>query len=473
MRGGEVAELGEHAVVLGASMSGLLAATVLTDFYRNVTVVERDVLSDRPDNRRGVPQGWHGHVLGARGSLVLEKLFPGILDDLVADGVPAWNDGDVSKVSISIGGRSTMPPSGRLPHPHSQYFPSRPRLEWHVRRRVRQISTVTIIEGHEVAALTSAPDRGRVTGVRVTRADGGDAKTLTADLVVDATGRGSRAPIFLSDLGYEKPRVDELTVRLAYASQMLRLPQEGAPHFVTGVFPVPGRSKVWALIAQENNTAILTVGSMGGDAAPRGYAEICSFGTGFVPECAMATVANSEPVGEISHYAFPSNRWRRYDLLRRLPEGFLVVGDGICSFNPIYGQGMTVASIEAEALRDCLLAGPRQLPRRFFRAAAKPIGVAWQTAVGSDSALPEVKGRRSLSMRLSNVYLDRVMDAAGSDLVVAQQFQRIIGMLDAPQRMFRPAFILRVVMALRSKQPEHREHALFRRGRAHAGTPPA
>jgi 2-polyprenyl-6-methoxyphenol hydroxylase-like FAD-dependent oxidoreductase len=466
-----VAELGEHAVVLGASMGGLLAATVLADFYRTVTVVERDVLPEEPANRRGVPQGWHGHVLSARGSQVFEKLFPGFLDELVADGVSAWSDGDVSKISVSIGGRNVMPDSGHLPQPHTQYFPSRARLEWHVRRRVRQFSAVTFIEGYEVAALTSTPDRRRVTGVRVTRGDGGDPKTLSADLVVDATGRGSRAPSFLSELGYGKPRVDELTVRLAYASQMLRLPEETRPQCVTAVFPVPGRPKMWALITQENNTAILTVGTMAGEKPPNGRDEILSFGAGFVPERAMATVANSEPVGEVSHYTVPSNRWRRYDSMRRLPDGFLVFGDAICSFNPIYGQGMTVASMEAEVLRDCLLAGPDELPRRFFRAAAKPVRVAWQTAVGSDSALPEVKGRRSLSMRLSNAYLEWVMGVAGSDLVVSRQFMRITGMLDSPQRLFRPAFILRVLMAYRRKRAQHLGGELSGRRRSYAGTP--
>ncbi len=240
-------------------------------------------------------------------------------------------------------------------------------------------------------------------------------------------------PSFLSELGYGKPRVDELTVRLAYASQMLRLPEETAPQYVTAVFPVPGRPKMWALIAQENNTAILTVGTMARrDSRQTGMTRSSPSVRVSSPSAQWRRWPTVNRSVKSAITPFPSNRWRRYDSMRRLPDGFLVFGDAICSFNPIYGQGMTVASLEAEVLRDCLQAGPDELPRRFFRAVAKPIRVAWQTAVGSDSALPEVKGRHTLSMRLSNAYLEWVMGAAGSDLVVSRQFMRIIGMLDAP-----------------------------------------
>ena len=149
--------------------------------------------------------------------------------------------------------------------------------------------------------------------------------------------------------------------------------------------------------------------------------------------------------------AFPSNRWRRYDKMRRTPQGLLVFGDAICSFNPIYGQGMTIAAVEAMVLRDCLLRGERNLPRRFFRASARKVRVAWQTAVGSDLALPEVAGPRPLSMRITNAYLDRVMTAAETDPVVAQQFLQFIGMIDSPARLLRPSIMLRLARTNRRR----------------------
>jgi 2-polyprenyl-6-methoxyphenol hydroxylase-like FAD-dependent oxidoreductase len=185
--------LGERAVVLGASMSGLLAARVLADYFRTVTVVERDVLPDDPANRRGVPQGRHPHALLARGAQILEEFFPGILNELVADGAPVWDDGELSKLYLSYAGHEMLR-SGKAavdPMANAAYIPSRPFLECHVRRRVQAIENVTILDGHDVAEMRSTAERDRVTGVRVIDRDGGAEQELTADLVMDAMGRAA------------------------------------------------------------------------------------------------------------------------------------------------------------------------------------------------------------------------------------------------------------------------------------------
>ena len=445
---------GECAVVLGASMGGLFAARVLAEFYRSVTVVERDVLPDDAVNRRGVPQGRHAHALLARSSEILDELFPGFLNELVADGVKVWKDGDLSKVGISVGGHEFVQ-SGTLPDnlTTSLYFPSRAFLETNVLRRVRAIPNVTILDGHTVADLTSTPDHDRVTGVQLVDPRG-DHAAVAADLVVDATGRGSRLPAFLEKLGYGRPPEDELIVRLAYTSQLLRIPPDAVPEYLTAIFPEPGRLKTWAFFCYEQDKWILTVGSMMGLQPPKDLADMLSFGADFAPPHQLAAVAAAEPIGETVHYRVPSNRWRRYDKMRRMPEGLIAFGDAICSFNPIYGQGMTVAAIEATILRDCLRSGDRHLPRRFVAATAKKLRVAWQTAVGSDLALPEVVGPRPLSMRVTNAYLDRVLRAAENDPLVAGQFLRVTGMVDPAAQLLRPSFVLRVARATARRRRE-------------------
>ena len=437
--------LGERAIVLGASIGGLLAARVLAESYRTVTVVERDVLPTGPVPRRGVPQGRLVHALLARGALILDELFPGLLDELVASGAARW-DGDYSKLCISVGGHQLVR-SGRSPAPQSMpfYFQSRPFLEWHVLRRMRDVSNVTILEHHDVLALSSTADRSRVTGVEVANHDTRHRTTLTADLVVDATGRGSRTPVFLEQLGYDRPAEDEVMVHLAYACQPVRIAPGAVPENFIAVAPEPGRPKMFATIAYENDTAMFGVGAMAGHEPPGTSAEMLTFAADFAPAGVLAALADAEPLGEVAHYRVPSNRWRRYDKMRRLPVGLLVFGDAICSFNPIYGQGMTVAAIEALVLRECLRRGDRELSRRFFRASAKKIRIAWQTATGSDLALPEVEGSVPLSMRLSNAYLDRVMSAAESDPTVTLQFMRVMGMIDSPARLLLPSFIFRVL----------------------------
>jgi len=158
----------------------------------------------------------------------------------------------------------------------------------------------------------------------------------------------------------------------------------------------------------------------------------------------MSALRQAEPLGEVARHRTPSSRWRRYDKMRRFPAGLLAFGDAICSFNPVYGQGMTVAALEAVALDRCLRRGQSNSAPRFFRAAAKPIGVAWQLAVGGDLALPEVEGPRPLSVRLANKYVDRVQTAAETNRAVAAQFLKVAGFSLPPASLFAPSVMFRV-----------------------------
>jgi 2-polyprenyl-6-methoxyphenol hydroxylase-like FAD-dependent oxidoreductase len=446
-------KLGEHAVVLGASMGGLLAARVLADFYETVTVVERDVLPETSANRRGVPQGRHVHLLLGRGSQVLDELFPGFLDELVAAGAPSF-DGDMSKLYLSNGGH-LFPRSGRAKDVPF-FLPSRPLLESHVRRRMRAVANVTVLDGHDVVELTSTPPRDRVTGALVRARPNGSERVLGADLVVDAMGRGARTPAFLEGLGYGRPSEDHLGMRLAYSSQLLRIPPGMLNELMVIIGPVPGRPTGMALFGNENNTWMFSVIGMVGREPPDELAEMLAFVEDFAPAHVLAAIRAGEPLAEVARYRMPSSQWRRYDKMRRFPAGLLVFGDAICSFNPVYGQGMTVAALEALALQRCLRRGEDGLARRHFQATAKAVGVAWQMATGADLSLPEVEGPRPLPVRIANNYVDRVLAAAESDIVVAEQFARVIAFLDPPTSLFHPALIARVATTnLRRRKGDH------------------
>ena len=451
-------ELGDHAVVLGASMGGLLAARVLADFFRTVTVVERDVLPDDPANRRGVPQGRHAHALLPRGAQILDELFPGFLDGLVAAGAPVLDDGELSKLYFTFGGHELLR-SGKAAVDHkamATYLPSRPFLECHVRRRLQTMGNVTILQGHDVAELTSTPDRGRVTGVRVVNRDGGAKKELAADLVIDAMGRGAHTPAFLESLGYGRPVEDHIVMRTTYVSQPLWIAPGTLQEGIVLIGPVPGRPTGMALFGCENDTWLFTVYGMVGREPTGDRAGMIAFAQEFGPPHVLAAVRAAEPLGEVARHRMPSSQRRRYDKMRRFPDGLLVFGDAICSFNPIYGQGMTVAALEASALRGCLRHGDRDLSRRFFRAAAKPIAAAWQLAAAGDLALPEVEGPRPLSVRIANAYMDWVLTACESDAGVAGQFFKVNSLVDLPNRLLHPAFIYRVATVnLRRRKGVH------------------
>jgi 2-polyprenyl-6-methoxyphenol hydroxylase-like FAD-dependent oxidoreductase len=449
-------EIGEHAVVLGASMGGLLAARVLSDFFRTVTVVDRDMLPCDNAPRRGVPQGRHTHLLLARGAQVVEELFPGILDELVADGVPVWGDGDLSKFYFSVGGHDVLR-SGRLmipPRDMSMYLASRPFLECHVRRRLETITNVTMLAGHDFAELTTTS--GRVTGARVVE-HGGAERELAADLVVDAMGRGAHTPAFLESLGYGRPDEDHVVMRTTYVSQRLHIPPGTLDAMFSNISPGGGRPTGMFLVRNENDTWTFTVFAMLGQEPPRDLTGMLSFASAYAPALLLDAVRAGKPIGEVTQHRMPSSQWRRYDKMQRFPDGLLVAGDAICSFNPIYGQGMTVSALDAAALRDCLRRGASDLARRYFRASAKPIGVAWRMAAASDLAFPEVQGKRSRSMRVTNRLVELALAACESDSVVVGRFFKVNSLVDPPVRLAHPEFIYRVAAANVRRRYRHRQ----------------
>jgi 2-polyprenyl-6-methoxyphenol hydroxylase-like FAD-dependent oxidoreductase len=439
---GETATIARHAIVLGASMAGLLAARVLSEFYATVTVVERDTLDDAATVCRGVPQGRHIHGLLMRGARAVEELFPGLLDELADDGAAVFDGTDLSKLYFCMGGHVAVRTGAAKEL--TIYNATRPFLECHIRRRVRAIPNVAVLDDHDIVDVCVAAS-GRVTGASVVSRSSQMESTMEADLVVDATGRGARTPVLLKKAGYDPPAEDDVAIDLMYASQLLRMPGDALHETGFIVSPVPGRPTGMAIAKCENDTAFFTVFGMAGNDPPVELSAMCAFAEGFTPAHALAAVRAAEPLGPVAQHRFPSSRWRRYDKARRLPEGLLVVGDAVCSFNPIYAQGMTVAALEALALRDCLSRGADDLPRRFFRAAAHPIGQAWQLAVGGDLSLPEIKGTPPLATRLLNGYIDRFLTAAEYDTKAFEQFVRIAWLVDTPAKLLQPNMIRRVL----------------------------
>ena len=444
-----MAKIGNHAVVLGASMAGMLAARSLSEFFDAVTVVERDPLPDAlPYSgaaRRGVPQGRHLHGLLARGAQVLEELFPGILDELVLDGAQYMDGRDLSRLHYDMGGH-LMVRTGSATSVNA-YLATRPFLEEHVRARLRTIPNVTLLGEHDIVELTAAPDHHRVTGARVVNRRTSEDATLSADLVVDATGRAARTPTWLNRLGYDRPREDHVVVHLTYVSQLLRMAPDALHElgFLVGV--VPGRPHGLGILHCENDTWMFTVFGMAGHEPPLDLSAMCEFVEDYAPARMLAAVRAAEPIGEPSRHRQPSSQWRRYDKMRRFPEGLLVIGDAICSFNPIYGQGMTVASLESLALRDCLSGGTRDLAQRFFRAASVPVRQAWELSANPDLSLPEIDGAPPLLTRLLNAYVDRVLTAAEYDTAAAEQFFRVTSLIDPATRLLRPSIAWRAARA--------------------------
>jgi 2-polyprenyl-6-methoxyphenol hydroxylase-like FAD-dependent oxidoreductase len=434
--------IGKHAVVLGASMAGLAAARVLADAYERVTVLERDALPATAAHRKGVPQSRHAHGLLAAGRVALEELFPGLTDELVANGALS---GDLQAETRWYNQGLRLCPG---PSDLRGIALSRPLLEGCVRDRVRALHNVRVVDRCDAAGLVGTPDGRRVRGVRVIRrADGSAEEMLEADLVVDATGRGSRSPVWLEELGYPRPAEDEVRIGIAYASRIYRRhPDHIDGDRVVLVAATPDQPRGAAMLAMEGDRWMVTLNGYLGQRPPTDPAGFVAFAAGLPAPDVFETIRDAEPLGDVLPARYPASVRRRYERLRRFPDGYLVTGDAVCGFNPVYGQGMSVAVLEALALRECLRADPAAgLARRFFAKVAAIVDIPWGIAVGSDLRFPGIQGARTAKVRLVNAYLARFHVAAATDPVLGLAFLRVVNLMDRPEGLLRPAIALRVL----------------------------
>lgn len=437
----------DHAVVIGASMGGLLTARVLSDHYARVTVLERDALPVPWVNRRGVPQGWHPHALLPRGRRTLERLFPGFTDAMREAGAPVYQN--LRDLRFEAVGHLLCRADHELPEPVVQA--SRPYVESWVRERV--VGRANIVLRDHTPVVAPLHSDGRITGVRIGTGSGDT--DLRADLVVDTSGRAARTPVWLGELGYGRPPEDELTVRVTYVTQRLRLRSGSGlePLILYGMRP--GRPQGMALFHYEHDTWLFTVTGIADAAVATDRDAMLAAIRPWAPADVHDAVADALPLDDPVAFRYPASRRRHYERMRRFPRGLLVLGDAVCSVNPLYGQGMSLAAAEADAL-DRLLAEPDDrddaLARRFFRAISPTVDAAWQLSTGADLALPEVEGRRPLPVRVVNAWVDRVLAAAGVDADVARTFLQVSGLIDPPARLFHPGLVATVVRRNRGRR---------------------
>lgn len=434
-----------RAVVIGASLAGLLAARVLSAHHDEVLLLERGELPDDAlGPRKATPHTRHTHALLARGREVIEELFPGIRDEWLAAGARL---GDVGSQAAFYAGRQRF---AQRQADAMAVCLGRAAIEGVVRRRVLALPQVRVVTGVEVQGLVADARAEQVRGLRWQAGDdAGTNGVLHAALVVDASGRASRLPRWLTELDCDAPHEEQVHCDIRYATAYLVRQPQHAPGLeavvcaATAEHPQPG-----VLLAQEGDRWVVTLGGYGADAPPLDRPGFIARAQQMAPELA-AVVREAEFLCEPFGYRFPHSQRRRYERLRRLPEGVLAIGDSICTFNPVFGQGMSVAACEALALDTALQQGRDGLARRYFRSAARSIDIAWQTAVGADLSIPSVQGERPLPLRLINAYVGKVFDAAQTDATVAVAFQRVSHLLAAPPSLMRPAVVWRVFTAAR------------------------
>jgi 2-polyprenyl-6-methoxyphenol hydroxylase-like FAD-dependent oxidoreductase len=388
--------IGKRAVVVGAGMGGLTAAAALADHFERVLVLERDTLPADAVDRSGIPQGRHVHALLAGGLLALGELFPGFEADLVEAGAV--------RLRAGLDVRTERP--GFDPFPQRDlgfdaFAMSRPLLEWLVRGRVRALPNVELRSDCRVDALLARGDGRAVEGVRCGR-PGAASERLDADLVVEASGRGGLTLDLLPAIGLPRPEETAIGVDVRYATCVFAIPED-APTDWKGVFHfprVPRTSRGALLLPLEGRRWIVTLAGRHGEDPPGDADGFMASVRTLRTSTFFDALGGAKRLGEVVRFGFPESVFRHYERLTAFPRGLLVVADAICRFNPVYGQGMSVAAQEAVALRRLLAACSGQpdpldgLASPFFAEAAALIDTPWFGSAVPDFAHPDTRGTR-------------------------------------------------------------------------------
>lgn len=419
-------------VIVGGSVAGMLAAAALAGPGRTITLLERDALPDGPEPRKGVPQGRQPHVFLHRGLLTIEELLPGFGGDLRAAGA----------VPLDTGHLAWLGESGWAPRAEQYGIASatRPLFEHVLRRRVLALPGVELRDRTTVSGLRRGWSGGPPWWVDT---EGGDA--VRADLVIDASGRSSRLPHWLAALGAPAARTSQVDARVGYATTEVAVPAGTVAADGIVLLQTPDRSGGLALPVEGDRWLVCAVGS--GARRPGREREAFVGSLAGLPDPALADLVGTSD-GDIAVHRQTGNVRHHYDQVRGWPAGLLVVGDALCSFNPVYGQGVTVAALEALALRD---AARRPLhTQRLLRRFARLVDLPWQIATSEDLRYPAAGGRAPRFSALFSRWtreLGRL--GAHGDVVAQASMARVYHLMGSPLLLVRPTLVARSLRARR------------------------
>ncbi|MFZ1753703.1 MAG: FAD-dependent monooxygenase [Caldilineaceae bacterium] len=439
-----------HALVLGASMGGLITARVLSDHFAQVTILERDAVTAEPQSRKGQPQTRHLHGLLVSGLETLTRYFPDLPDALTKNGAIVADMAENMHWYTYGGFRQ------RLHFGANAALMSRPLLESLVRQRTLARPNISLCDNTAVRGLVTSADRTKVIGVEVeSRGESAQHERLSADLVVDATGRGSRTPQWLTELGYTAPAESAVKVDVGYATRLYRRDPDDpfGRDWLLSTPEAPKESRFGGLFPIEGDRWIVSVGGWAGDHAPTDEASYLEFIRSLSNPDIYRIISSAEPISDILAYKFPASLRRHYEQLERFPQSLLVLGDAISSFNPTYGQGMSSAILQAAALDKILTqnaVAPELLARTFFKAAAKVVDIPWQLSVGEDFRFPQTTGPKPAGVDLINRYVAAVHRATRFDEEVGRAFLKVMNLLEPPTSLMKPGMMWRVWQANRA-----------------------
>jgi 2-polyprenyl-6-methoxyphenol hydroxylase-like FAD-dependent oxidoreductase len=435
------------AVIMGASIAGLWTARAVADHFEEVLLLERDLLPEGPEFRPGAPQVRQFHTLLLSGLQQMQVWFPGLYEELIAAGAIPYDL--VGDIHLRIRNRwYPQFPSGQILLSCSRLL-----LESRIRRRLRQNQCIHFMEGVDVAGLRSDKDRRRVTGVKTRAHRSGsnhpEADTLhEADLVVDALGRRSQTPEWLSEMGYPKPQESEVDSFLGYVTRKYKR-KPNTPMILIGATP-PNDPYAGLIFPEENDTMVALIAGYNKNYPPTDPVEFEAFARHLGPEFQEA-LKDAEPISHPYGYRGTSSRWRHYEQLERWPERYVVLGDAFCGFNPIYGQGMSVAAMSAVALSNHVKHSNGNLDglaQSMLREISRITQGIWLLATSADLEWPGTQGGtigNSPVDRFGRWYVGEMLDAMEFDKTVRLQFLAVNQLTKPGAALFAPGIFLRTM----------------------------
>jgi 2-polyprenyl-6-methoxyphenol hydroxylase-like FAD-dependent oxidoreductase len=420
-----------QAIVMGGSIAGLCAAAALARNFDRVIVIERDP-EPGPVAHRGAPQGHHIHALLNRGQTIMNDLFPGAFDALEREGA-VRADAGTSFRWFQFGGWKVSTPVGV-----EVWYQSRPLLEHHLRQSLARNPKVEFRFG--VAVEQPVHTDGRVTGLRLR-----DGSVIEADLTVDATGRGSRSATWLQDWGYGAVPEQKVRLGLGYVSGVFEPTKGPASKHCLAIYQhaPTGNKRTGFCAPLEHGRKIVTLVGYHGDHAPTEIGAFREWAKTLLRREIAKELATLELVGELHKFSFPEQHRRCYGRMKRLPERYLIIGDAMCSFDPTFGQGMSIIAVQAELLAQA--ARPRSSTTRLQRQLYRVTDVPFSMTANEAHRWSETTGWKPPLSRLQQAYLARVFEAANRDPEVMQTLTRVCHLLAPPTALFRPSMLLRVL----------------------------
>ena len=436
----------KSAIVIGASVGGLVAARVLAGHFDQVLVIERDELPQGPEVRSGVPQGKHVHALLSEGQNLLEKLFPGLSDELTEGGAP---------VMTWCRDSCYFTPGGWIKRFDSKIVTNvivRPDLEYRIRRRLSADNKVAFLTGCDVRGLLTNPDKTVVTGVEISVRGTNSSEQHFADLVVDTSGRNSKAPEWLTALGYAAPSETAVNSHVGYATRLYEKP---AKDFDWKILFINARSaennpRGGAIFDIGHGQWMVSLGGLNEEYPPTDEAGFLEFARKLPTPTLAEALKDAKPVSPIVGYRIAGSRQRHYEKLERRPENFILLGDAVCAFNPIYGQGITVAALEAveldRLLRENGAGSLNGFAAKFQKRIAGTLKNAWLLATGEDLRFPGTEGDRPNAIaRLIQRYVDQYAKVSYDDELLTLTFIKVLNLEAAPTALFAPRVLWRVI----------------------------